>query len=389
MRRTQARWPALGLAVLLCVMLAGCGGSTTSQRRTSAPPATTSVPTATGATAVSSTIYFAGRTTSSDGSIGPGTLYALDASSGSVRWSTSVGMMDGIHATAAVGAVYATGASGAIMALNPTDGSVRWQAKGHNAADGQPVADDAALYIGSSGGSFTHAYVDAYRATDGKALWERDLGVDQAPNLALAQGILYVGTQNSLTALRPADGSVVWTISLPWAAPPPCIIGDTVYLNDFGDVRAFNAADGSLKWHYAPASRWPMGDVSVSGTAGLVYAGNGPVLSALNASSGAVAWTATLQRMFYGTSAYDQVVYASPGPLVALDATTGAQLWSATLSGADGAPPILSNGRLIESRSDGASQQPSGYIYALNPTDGSVLWKFAHPNEVYTNLTVM
>src|SRR5260370_21693154 len=64
---------------------------------------------------------------------------------------------------------------------------------------------------------------------------------------ASAVGSGQVGTQNTLTALRTADGSVVWTVSLPWAAPPPYSIGDTVYLNDHGDVRAFNAADGSLK----------------------------------------------------------------------------------------------------------------------------------------------
>jgi outer membrane protein assembly factor BamB len=392
MRRTQALWSALEVAVLLLgVLLAGCGGTATSQRQTSAPAVATSSPTATNSPALPSAgVYFGGRTTASNGTMGAEILYALDPASGVVRWSTSLGRLDGVHTTAAGGAVYATASSGEILALNATDGSVRWQAKGHTAADAQPLADDAALYIGSAGGSFTHAYVDAYGAVDGRVLWERDLGVLQSSQLALAPGVLYVGTQNTLTALRTMDGSAVWSISLPWAAPPPYVIGDAVYLNDHGDVRAFNAANGSPKWHRTPAASAPMGDVSVSGTAGLVYAGNGPVLSALHAANGSVAWNTTLQRVFFGTSAYNQIVYVSPGPLVALDATTGRQLWSVALSGDYGAPPILSDGRLIEGRSDSiaATQQPSGYIYALNPTDGSVMWKFAHPHEVYTNLTV-
>jgi outer membrane protein assembly factor BamB len=133
-----------------------------------------------------------------------------------------------------------------------------------------------------------------------------------------------------------------------------------------------------------------MGDESVSGAAGLIFAGNGPTLIALHAADGTVAWTSPLSRVFYGTSASNNVVYATPGStLVALDATTGAHEWIATLSGVDGSAPILSDGMLFESRSDGATQQPAGYIYALNPADGSVLWKFAHPGEVYTNLTVM
>ncbi|HEX2349691.1 MAG TPA: PQQ-binding-like beta-propeller repeat protein [Ktedonobacterales bacterium] len=393
MQRGQAKWVTLILTGL-CVMLAGCGSSAVSQR----PAATTTtapLPTATATPTPSPTIYVAGQATSSDGSTTSNTVYALNSANGTVRWSKALGSASALYVAAAGADVYVTDESASIIALSPADGRQLWQVKSAHGDSNLPVVDTSALYLASEGESATDAYVDAYSSTDGKILWERDLGANLSPNLTIAGEMLYIdstgiGSQTTLTALRTTDGSVAWTTSVPWIASTPTVIGDTVYLNEVGNVRAYDSANGSLKWSYTPPSQNSMGDSTVSGAAGLIFAGDSALLIALHSANGTVAWTSPLSAIFYGTSAYNNVVYVSSGTsLVALDAATGARKWSATLSGGDGYAPTLSNGALFETRSVGASQQPEGYIYALNPANGSVLWEFTHPHEFYTNLAMM
>lgn len=390
MRRAQARWVAF-IVTGLCVILAGCGGAATSQRPADAAT-TAPLPTATATPAPSPTVYFAGQATSSDGPT-VNTVYALNSANGSVRWSKPFGSI--LEYVVAAGAdVYVTDGFGSITALNPTNGSQLWQVKNAHGSAMQPVADTSAFYGGAIGGSTADGYVAAFSATDGKILWEHDLGdTPSSYNLTVAGGILYIGSWNTLTALRTTDGSVAWTVNMPTPSPQeastPSIIGDTVYVEAGGSDFAFDKTSGSLRWSYTPPSLSSMGDSTVSGAGGLVYTGNGATLIALHGADGTVAWTSSPGGLFFDMSIYNNVIYTSAGNLVALNATSGATMWSVTLSGGYGYAPILSNGALFESRSIGASQQPAGYIYALNPANGSVLWEFSHPNEAYTNVVVM
>lgn len=369
--------------------------TSTSTALTAAGMATTGRATASAATATSATapvqtnVYVGASETDSPNKI----VYALNAVDGSVRWWYEVGAESGLEIAAANGIVYALGqVSGSMTALDAQSGQVIWHATTHANVDTQPVAEDDAVFVTSSGASGVHGYIDAYRASDGKLLWERDLGSNNSAELAVSNGVVYANTFTVLQALRASDGSVLWQWQRALASGgvgPPCVIGEVVYINGYGEVWAINTADGSQKWHYKPPTLASPGDTRVSAASDLVFAGNVHNLNALHASDGVLAWHTTYTRIVDGTSAYNGVVYVSVGTLVALNAATGTQLWSASLSGAEGWAPVLSDGMLFESRSDSASAQPSGYIYALNPANGAVLWKFSHGGEVYGNLIVM
>lgn len=67
------------------------------------------------------------------------------------------------------------------------------------------------------------------------------------------------------------------------------------------------------------------------------------------------------------------------GDLVCYDLASGAVVWTFSMGDTHGAgTPILSNGRLFF---QGATQVAEGYLYAIDPTDGHLLWKTRAGND--------
>lgn len=289
----------------------------------------------------------------------------------------------------AAGTVYVVGTGGAITALRSQDGSQIWSIAGHPSLNIQPVADGATLFVSSQGDAASHGYLDAYSAIDGNKLWERDEGVNSSAALGISGGVLYANNGNTLSAQRESDGGTLWQQSVSAPLVPPFAIGTSVYLNNSGEVCAFDATSGTPQWHYKPPTQASPSDDTVSACAGLIFAGNSLKLNAVRGADGALAWSNTYRGLFYGTSCYNGVAYVSPGPLLALNAANGAQMWSAPLLGGYGAAPVLSGSTLYESRADVETAQPNGYVYALNPATGAVLWKYAQSGASFTQIVVM
>lgn len=385
----RARLLALACCALLSTLAAcspGATGTTATETATPTLPAATA--TATPAPQASLSIYFLSIT----GNGSANTVYALDPANGKPRWSHAMPASSARMLAAANGIVYVIGSGGAITALRVQDGSQIWRITGHTSLLDLPLAaDGAVLFVGSQGYSTHHGYIDAYRAADGQRLWEHDEGLDTGAALAASGGVLYASNGKTLSALRESDGGTLWQQSVTASGIQPFAIGGSVYLNNSGEVYAFDATSGSPLWHYKPSTLASPSDETVSACAGLILAGNGVKLNALRAADGSLAWSNTYRHIFYGTSCYDGVAYVSPSPdpLLALNAASGAQTWSASLQGREGAAPVLSGGMLYESRADTMTDQPNGYVYALNPATGAVVWKYAQSGASFTQIIVM
>lgn len=95
------------------------------------------------------------------------TLFALDASSGEVRWQ--VEKVGGFNSPAvAYDTVYAPATNSRLYAYDPADGSERWQFKADNEARHTAIADGR-VYLGTSGSVF------ALDAGTGDELWRTSL----------------------------------------------------------------------------------------------------------------------------------------------------------------------------------------------------------------------
>jgi outer membrane protein assembly factor BamB len=84
-----------------------------------------------------------------------------------------------------------------------TDKDARWIVRDVQAGYGSPVSDGQRIYIVDNGGVLM-----AFDVKDGKHLWRKNLGTIQKSSPVLADGKLYVGTENGkLYILKPrADG---------------------------------------------------------------------------------------------------------------------------------------------------------------------------------------
>ena len=84
-----------------------------------------------------------------------------------------------------------------------TDKDARWIVRDVQAGYGSPVSDGQRIYIADNGG-----VLFAFDVKDGKQLWRKNLGTIQKSSPVLADGKLYVGTENGkFFILKPrADG---------------------------------------------------------------------------------------------------------------------------------------------------------------------------------------
>ncbi len=277
-----------------------------------------------------------------------------------------------------------------------------------------PVVGGGEVVVGSIDGT-----VYAFGATDGAPLWSVRVAstpIDTSP--AVSRGAIFVGTCDTLYALRGSDGSSAWSTTLNIPGPHGCDITSPtvsrgrVFVGSYGSkgVHAFRGSDGTLLWSSVPTGGPVESSPAVAG--GLVYAGsddgsvyaypvrcsdpcpprwsfatgdmvqgapavaNGLVyvgsldgnLYAIDATNGHRVWQRPMHGQVIASPAVaGGVVYAAAtgGDLSAFDALTGAPLWGLHFAGGTGSPAVA-NGVLYLSA--------SGNVEAFDAATGGFLW---------------
>ena len=225
--------------------------------------------------------------------VGPGGGRAAarhDAATGERRWSRKVGALSSatdsfVVADGALLAESRTDGESAFAAVELSDGTDRWTYAEAESADrpfvptGAAVAGDAVIGTEYDGAVF------ALDATDGTERWTfRAEGQTRRPPVA-ADGTVYVGAYNDAAAdvvhaLDPATGEERWRAPVPGFASDVLAAGDAVVASGGRKgtlLRAFDAADGSVRWTFDPGERLTRpvavdGRVYVAGQAGVVRA---------------------------------------------------------------------------------------------------------------------
>lgn len=238
---------------------------------------------------------------------GVGHVYAIEASSGSVRWKTRIGrgsMTDVVRLDARL---YTVTLDNELVALDLAKGKQAWSFRGAPPLDpdflnvlATPAVSADRVYFGGADG-----VVYALSADSGALLWKSEIGSRIVTPLVLVSDTLCFGTRDGRLLLADlSHGKPKAEIRLGQITfGPPTIAGKSILIYSAeGDSGVLNALDASLS-----ASRWsrrtPRGWSSPRPYLwrGSVLAGsNAGELAALAIEDGGVIWTRHLDGIIRG-----------------------------------------------------------------------------------------
>lgn len=284
-----------------------------------------------------------------------GKFHAVRAGDGAAVWTwTGPNPIDG-RAVATDESVYFIDSKVILVALNRSDGALRWLSPLHDERiAGKPAPDnptfnhrvaiplrlDGVIYAGSSDGGLY-----AIDATTGAKLWRHDakapifsgiglLGTDTLMFGTMDGSVVLLDRRTQVETLRVKTGGGV--VTTPVVTAGTLIVGSRDYL-----LYGFRVSDGALAWKHAYWFSWIESTPGVRD--GLIYIGASDYsrVTALDPATGLARWATavhgmnwgsplvTADRVFAGTAAQNipGTAIHHTGGIVALDRATGAVLW--------------------------------------------------------------
>lgn len=272
-------------------------------------------------------------------------FYAFDSRDGSAIWHyTANGSFNYSNPLLDNGTIYDGNVDGNMYALSASYGTLKWKFTTGNAILPGPALANGVIYFGSD-----DHYVYAVDAASGALKWKFQTGgnVDSSP--VVANGVVFIGgTDNNLYALDAATGSVKWqyaTVS-GMVEASPVVSNGVVFIGERqGYLNAVNIATGNLKWKFSTDS------ISLE-------------QSRPSVSNGVI----------YFASWYNIIGSNKAGSVYAVNEADGSLKWQVLKNTGFSTGPTIADGNVFISCDD-------GNFYALNGTNGNVLWK----NQIYPN----
>lgn len=306
--------------------------------------------------------------------ISNGSVAALDAGTGTQRWTYDLGSRESYDPPAfGNGTVYVqTGGSenSFVWAISATDGSLRWR----SAYDNQwfswfaPTVVGQVVYApaGYSGGMV------AYDATTGASLWSIPLNQYDMWTPAVADGLVYAYTGDyspKVSVVDAATGTVSYEIPDPgftwrgWSMNLAPVLGtqNDIIAQPGTRLVSFDLANRTVRWQVAGWVSTPGGPWQATVDGGVVYAFNGNQVEARRETDGTLLWNWPLPAngTQIGTMiATDNLLFVSAtaagsdvGATYALDIASHRLVWSYPAGGllamgANGVLYIASSDRL-------------------------------------------
>ena len=187
-----------------------------------------------------------------------GTLFALRASTGQLRWKRKVGV---VHSAPLVfgNFLYVGTAEGYLVALDSQTGKDRWKYQGRGGIAQTPVTTGELVIFSNESDQ-----VVALEAASGKFKWQfkaesvpDEFALRGHAGVAIDNDLVFTGFSNgTLVALRKDTGSVAWSTSLKGDAErfvdvdgTPIVLGQTLYVTSAsGGIHSVDKQTGLVKW---------------------------------------------------------------------------------------------------------------------------------------------
>ncbi len=285
-----------------------------------------------------------------------GTLYALDAKSGSLKWATPTGVIGGIRSSPSVtnGKVYITAGESA-YAFDAVTGAQLWSAPTGGVVISSPALAHGLVYHGHL--DFGRIY--ALDQATGATMWTADMGSTSISSPTAAGGMVYATSQAGIVrAFDALTGSTIWSVALnrPADITMPVENG-TVFFSTYSTIGALDAMTGTPVWTAEINDTLFASEPAVAGGRVFVGSGTGKVY-AFDAATGLLDWASPIGRDFATSSATvaNGVLYIRDlnGEFYAVDAATGVLLVSIPLEiGKGGSSVTVADGVIYFGSADG------------------------------------
>jgi outer membrane protein assembly factor BamB len=223
-------------------------------------------------------------------------LYALDAVTGTLKWSYNTGRSINSSPAVANGVVYVGSNDYNLYALDAATGALRWSYNTgtRNFITSSPTIANGVVYFCSHKLNYHKPDIYALNALDaatGTLRWSNSTVFCVDPSPTVAGGILYICSDTTgLDALDAVTGALKWSTNT--YCDYPVVVNGVVYFmsEDFNYpatdyLDAVDAMTGTLKWSYTNGS----GPITVAN--GVVYICPSNGLDALDAVTGALKWS--------------------------------------------------------------------------------------------------
>ena len=314
-----------------------------------------------------------------------------------VKWKRSVGLYDlspGTSPAVVKGVIYFGSNDHNVYALNASTGTLMWSSATRGPVYSSPAVVNGVVYVGSCDGN-----VYALNASTGAKLWSYATPIAEGQSCVISaptvvNGVVYVGSDDSsVYALNANDGTKLWRFSTGDGVrvSSPAVANGMVYVgSENGYMYGVNAKTGALIWKVLTGIG-KYGQIngvrsSPSVANGIVYFGGGDNgVYALSATTGALIWRyGTGYYVFSSPAVADGVVYITSvdGLMYALNASNGAELWyyiinpDGYLSGSLAASPAVANGVVY------LATPVTNEVYALEAKTGASLWTYSNSDFV-------
>jgi hypothetical protein len=140
-------------------------------------------------------------------------VYALDANTGSLKWKYKIGdwrLTSRSSPAVSGGIVYVGSYDNYVYALDASSGSLKWKYKTDERVESSPAVSGGVVYVGSSDG-----YVYALDASSGSLKWKYKIGAEVHSSPAVSGGVVYVGSEDFyIYAFAPTPTPTTGTISV-------------------------------------------------------------------------------------------------------------------------------------------------------------------------------
>lgn len=301
--------------------------------------------------------------------------------------------------------VYAASQNGKLYAINAKSGSLRWS-HDFQMEINEPFMADGLLYIAAN---FDDSYIYALNPADGSVHARYHIvspnPLESFATATVANDVLYTTTMNTIQALRLSDGKQIWhaAIDATQNFGTPQLVDGVLYVasshvsektaNEPQDsyVYTFNAQTGAKIWQSIDITGFVLSTPSIAD--GVVYCGSQNGFAyAFNAHSGKLLWQRNPGGPTYPAPEEENgVVFAgyatasgggvTSGGIVAWNAD-GTLRWRKLIPGYMGDDPLVVHNGVVY------ANPMSDRLYALNAQDGSTLWTFQTPGFSFQPMIV-